>query len=118
MSVFGNPSDNEGTVNEDATILDGESNDNVDSLIGEGKKYSNAEEALRSLPFKEDHIQKLESENAELRKKLMEEMAKIKDSLDELRVPKDEPKKEAIDQNAIAELIDSRLSANVEEKTG
>lgn len=36
-------------------------------LVGEGKKYKTVEDALRSTVYKEDHIQKLQRENAELR---------------------------------------------------
>ncbi len=36
-------------------------------FIGEGKKYVNDKEADKALAFKEDHIQKIESENASLR---------------------------------------------------
>ncbi len=36
-------------------------------FIGEGKKYANEEEADKAIAFKEDHISKIELENAELR---------------------------------------------------
>ena len=36
-------------------------------FIGEGKKYANEEEADKAIAFKEEHISKIESENAQLR---------------------------------------------------
>ena len=39
-------------------------------LVGEGKKYSSAEEALRSVPHAQQHIKTLEEEMAELKEEL------------------------------------------------
>lgn len=44
----------------------------VAELVGEGKKYRTAEDALRALPHAQAHIQKIEEDNA----KLKEEVAK------------------------------------------
>lgn len=117
MSIFEKPSDQEGTVNEDADNTEMTS-DELENLVGEGKKYATVEDALKSLPHKEQHISRIEQENADLRKKLAEELAKVKDTLDELRGQRDEPKdkKSELDPDALAKLIDSRLTAKTEEQ--
>lgn len=42
----------------------------VQSLVGEGKKYQSTEDALRSVPHAQKHIETLESELAEVREEL------------------------------------------------
>ena len=40
------------------------------ALVGEGKKYASAEEALRSVPHAQQHIKTLEEEMAQLKRDL------------------------------------------------
>lgn len=48
-------------------VEDTNSEIDVTTIVGEGKKYRTTEDALRSIVHKETHIQKLERENRELR---------------------------------------------------
>jgi hypothetical protein len=43
----------------------------VQSLVGEGKKYQSPEDALKSVPHAQKHIETLESELAEAREELL-----------------------------------------------
>lgn len=49
--------------------------DSLKELIGEGKKYASVDKALEALPHAQEHISKIERENAEMREKLAEAIA-------------------------------------------
>ena len=53
-------------------------------LVGEGKKYQSPEEALRSVPHAQQHIQTLESELAEVKEELTKRKT-TQDLLDEIK---------------------------------
>ena len=83
----------------------------ANELIGEGKKYESLDKALESLPHKEKHIQTLESELAELRKKL-EASTSVEDALKKLTQGGQEQERQTsqpVDLNEIAQLVDQRL---------
>ncbi len=90
-------------------------------LVGEGKKYASAEDALKSVPHAQKHIQTLEAEMAELK----EELAKRKTTqelLDELksetRQPVENTTQEAgLNEDAIMSLVNQTLQRNEQTKT-
>ena len=89
-------------------------------LVGEGKKYSSAEEALRSVPHAQQHIKTLEEEMAELK----EELAKRKTTqelLDEIKSgvqPVEKTTQEVgLNQDNIMELVNQTLKQNEQKKT-
>lgn len=51
----------------DQSAEDTQANEGDTLFIGEGKKYSTTEEADKAIAFKEDHIARIEAENATLR---------------------------------------------------
>lgn len=80
-------------------------------LIGEGKKYSSAEDALAALPYAQSHISKLEEEMAGLRedlskRKTAEEILEAinKKTTEEVTVPQFDP-------SQLDALIENKLSA-------
>ena len=83
-------------------------------LVGEGKKYASVDEALRSVPHKEMHIGKLETENEKLRRELEEKQAKldqakqIDDILNRMNSSSEEkvtPNSKQLDEGAIAQRV-------------
>lgn len=90
------------------------------ALVGEGKKYASAEEALRSVPHAQNHIQTLESELAELKEELLKRKT-TQELLDELKsgVQQREitPQKSELNQDTIMELVNSTLKQNEAKKT-
>lgn len=56
----------------------------VADLVGEGKKYKTVDEALRSVPHAQTHIQKLETELAEKNEALMKAKS-VEDLLEEIK---------------------------------
>jgi len=89
-------------------------------LVGEGKKYSSAEEALRSVPHAQQHIKTLEEEMAQLK----EELAKRKTTqelLDEIKSgvqPVEKTTQEVgLNQDNIMELVNQTLKQNEQKKT-
>lgn len=65
----------------------------VAEFIGEGKKYASLEDALRSIPHAQKHIQTLEQEAKEIRERL-EAQETLKEMLEAVRsnTPQDPPK--------------------------
>jgi len=80
-------------------------------LVGDGKKYSSVEDALKSVPHAQKHIQTLESELAAAR----EELAKRKTAeelLDEIKSgiqPQVTPAGSEFDQDKLLQLVDQTL---------
>jgi len=80
-------------------------------VIGEGKKYKNVDDALRSVPHAQEHIKTLETEMAELK----EELAKRKTTeelLDEVKSgfqPSPTTEASEINQDRIMELVNQGI---------
>jgi vacuolar-type H+-ATPase subunit I/STV1 len=90
-------------------------------LVGEGKKYANAEDALRSVPHAQKHIQTLETEMAELKEELSKRKT-TQELLDELksetRQPVENTTQEAgLNEDAIMSLVNQTLQRNEQTKT-
>ena len=90
--------------------------DSVQDLIGEGKKYANPEEALKSITFAQGHIEKLEDEMASLREQVAKGKAldEVLDALKDQEVDKtlSEPTPAPqVDPNTLDALIDQHLQA-------
>lgn len=90
------------------------------ALVGEGKKYASAEEALRSVPHAQNHIQTLESELAELKEELNKRKT-TQELLDELksgvRTNEATPQLGELNQDTIMELVNQTLQRNELQKT-
>lgn len=97
------------------------SQDTGTMFIGEGKQYSSVEEADKAIAFKEDHIKRLEAENAKYR----EEVAKAH-TIDEVLQSIKQTGEQVLESNSattegnhqvadldakIAEVLDQRLTA-------
>lgn len=94
--------------------------DHLKELIGEGKKYASVEKALESLPHAQQHISKIEQENAELRQKMQEALAieevykKLTESMN--APPQATPAGKVLDEASIADLLEKKLSEREREK--
>lgn len=88
-------------------------------LVGDGKKYSSVEDALKSVPHAQKHIQTLESELAAAR----EELAKRKTAeelLDEIKSgiqPQVTPAGSEFDQDKLLQLVDQTLEQKERQRT-
>lgn len=88
-------------------------------LVGDGKKYSSVEDALKSVPHAQKHIQTLESELAAAR----EELAKRKTAeelLDEIKSgiqPQATPAGSEFDQDKLMQLVDQTLEQKERQKS-
>lgn len=88
--------------------------DNLRELIGEGKKYASVEVALAALPHAQEHISKIERENAEMRAKLAEAIAveevykKLTESFN--RPDGITPPAPGLDEASIAALLERKLA--------
>ena len=85
----------------------------VQALVGEGKKYQSTEDALRSVPHAQKHIETLESELAEVREELTKRRT-TQELLDEVKsgvqptattVPVGE-----LNQDSVMDLVNQTLS--------
>ena len=80
-------------------------------LVGDGKKYSSVEDALKSVPHAQKHIQTLESELATLKEELMKRRT-TEELLDEIKSgvqPKENPQGVEFDQDKLMQLVDQTL---------
>lgn len=90
--------------------------DTVADLIGEGKKYADAATALSSIKPAQEHIERIERENAEMRAK-MEELRKAEDVLADIKAAsqqKQSPEGESKPQMSpedIAAIVEQHLNA-------
>lgn len=88
--------------------------DSVAELVGEGKKYASVEKALEALPHAQTHIQKLETELADLRKaqensqSAEEVLRAIQEAKEKLQTPG-----AALDQEALAKLVATTLDSQL-----
>ena len=89
-------------------------------LVGEGKKYSSAEEALRSVPHAQEHIKTLETEMAQLKEELSTRKT-TQELLDEIKSgvkPAENTTQEGgLNQDNIMELVNQTLKQNEQKKT-
>ena len=89
-------------------------------LVGEGKKYSSAEEALRSVPHAQQHIKTLEEEMAQLKEELSKRKT-TQELLDEIKSgvqPVEKTTQEVgLNQDNIMELVNQTLKQNEQKKT-
>jgi hypothetical protein len=80
-------------------------------LVGEGKKYSSPEDALKALPHAQQHIETLEREMAELREQLVKSKT-AEEILEEInKKPTEQVAEPQFDPNQLDELIESKLTA-------
>jgi len=87
-----------------------------DMYVGEGKKYATEEDAFKGLHNAQEHLSKLEQENAQLRE-VAQKAKTTEELLAELRAKKDdELKGEKLDPAVIKELIKSELTASEQAK--
>ena len=89
-------------------------------LVGEGKKYSSAEEALRSVPHAQNHIQTLESELSELKEELTKRKT-TQELLDEIKSgvkpAENTTQGVGLNQDTVMELVNQTLKQNEQKKT-
>lgn len=87
-------------------------------FVGEGKKYNSVEEALKSVPHAQKHIQTLESELANLK----EELTKRKTTEELLEAMKSSNQSEftppsvEIDENKLVAIVNQSLEAKEKQK--
>ena len=80
-------------------------------LVGEGKKYATAEEALKSIPHAQQHIGSMEQEMADMREDLAKRKA-VEEVLQEInKTPTDIVPEPQITEDQLDALIDNRLTA-------
>jgi hypothetical protein len=89
-------------------------------LVGEGKKYSSAEEALRSVPHAQQHIKTLEEEMAQLKEELSKRKT-TQELLDEIKsgvTPVENTTQEVgLNQDKIMEMVNQTLKQNEAKQT-
>jgi chromosome segregation ATPase len=90
-------------------------------LVGEGKKYANAVEALRSVPHAQQHIKTLEEEMAQLKEELTKRKT-TQELLDELKSETRQPAENTtqgveLNEDAIMSLVNQTLQRNEQTKT-
>lgn len=107
MSLFEEKPADQQAPTEDKKVEDAPQFD----FIGEGKKYKSPEDALQSIPHKEQFIEQLKRENEELRQKLTES-SKIDDVLTRLQQPNEQPTeaKPPTNQVDLEALIEQHIS--------
>lgn len=89
----------------------------LDEMVGEGKKYASVEEALKSVPHAQSHIQKLEEEAKQLREELAKRKA-AEELLDEFKsqANRGETKSTTLDPNELAKIVENALSSREVQK--
>jgi DNA repair exonuclease SbcCD ATPase subunit len=89
-------------------------------LVGEGKKYASAEEALRSVPHAQQHIKTLEEEMAQLKEELSKRKT-TQELLDEIKsgvTPAENTTQEVgLSQDKIMEMVNQTLKQNEAKQT-
>ncbi len=90
--------------------------DEVTGLIGEGKKYSTTEEALKALYHSQNHISTIEDENRKMREQIKEQESK-REFLDKLKASSSEGEANPnLDPNSINQMINENLSQREQQK--
>jgi hypothetical protein len=87
----------------------------LEEIVGEGKKYSSVEDALKSVPHAQKHIQTLEQELAQLKDELVKRKT-AQELLDEIKSgvvqpPVEPPQPIGLDQDTLVHSIDQVLEA-------
>lgn len=89
-------------------------------LVGEGKKYASAEEALRSVPHAQEHIKTLEAEMAQLKEELSKRKT-TQELLDEIksgvRPVENTTQEVGLNQDKIMEMVNQTLKQNEAKQT-
>lgn len=82
----------------------------AEELVGEGKKYKSVEDALKSIPHAQSHIQKLEEEAKALREEVARRKA-AEELLEEFKVtrPTEPQVQPSLDTAQLAALVDQTL---------
>lgn len=88
----------------------------VADIVGEGKKYKSVEDALRSVPHAQKHIETLESELIKLRDEVSKRKA-TEELLEELKSGIQQPAtaKAEFDPVSIAQTVDAAVSRRLEQ---
>lgn len=89
--------------------------DGVAEFIGEGKKYRSVEEALKSVPHAQAHIDTLQKELAELREKAAKASA-AEELLDELKRQQTGVQQPTIDPSDILGKVDSLVEQKLQQQ--
>jgi len=87
-------------------------------LVGDGKKYQSVEDALKSVPHAQKHIQTLESELASVKEELTKRRT-TEELLDEIKSgvqPKENPQGVEFDQDKLMQLVDQTLEVKERQK--
>ena len=90
----------------------------LEELVGSGKKYQSVEDALKSVPHAQKHIQSLEQEMAQLK----EELSKRKTAaelLDEVKsgfLPENTPQAVEFDQDSLVRLVNQTITQKEQQK--
>ena len=89
----------------------------VSELVGADKKYKSVEDALKSIPHAQSHIQKLEEEAAQLREELTKRRT-TEELLDELKATglPEKTTQAAIDSETLVKAVEGVLSQREEQK--
>ena len=82
-------------------------------LVGEGKKYSSVEEALKSVPHAQKHIQTLESELANLKDELVKRKTaeELLDALKSNVQSENTPPSVEFDENKLVAIVNQSIEA-------
>ena len=80
-------------------------------FVGEGKKYKSAEDALKSVPHAQEHIQTLEAELAQMKEELTKRRT-AEELLDEMKsgIQQETTPQEGISQDKLMEIVNQTLS--------
>lgn len=85
-------------------------------FVGEGKKYQTVEDALKSIPHAQSHIQKLEEEMKQAREELAKRKA-AEELLEEFKTQgMPENKAAPLDMEALTKVVENALSAKEAQK--
>lgn len=87
-------------------------------LVGDGKKYQSVEDALKSVPHAQKHIQTLEAELAAAREELTKRKT-TEELLDEIKSgvqPKENPQGVELDQDKLLQLVNQTLEFKERQK--
>lgn len=87
-------------------------------LVGDGKKYQSVEDALKSVPHAQKHIQTLEAELAAAREELTKRKT-TEEILDEIKSgvqPKENPQGVELDQDKLLQLVNQTLEFKERQK--
>lgn len=87
-------------------------------LIGSGKKYQTAEEALKSVPHAQKHIQTLEQELAQVKEELTKRKtaAELLDDIKSGLTQENTPQAVEFDQDKLVQLVNQTLSVKEKQK--